>query len=59
MIEQLMQLVTMRQAELQVSLAKGTPITWDAYQRMVGEHQGLQYALDMIDNMLEEEKNLD
>ena len=59
MIEQLMQLVTMRQAELQVCLARGTPITWDAYQRMVGEHQGLQYALDMIDNMLEEEKNLD
>ena len=31
----------------------------EAYQRMVGEHQGLQTAMDMIDSMLEEEKNRD
>ena len=30
---------------------------WEAYQRMVGEYQGLQSTLDMIDNMLEEEEN--
>ena len=59
MIEQLIHRIKVRQAELQVSLAQGMPMTWEAYQRMVGEFQGLQTALDMIDNMLEEEKNLD
>jgi transposase len=48
-----------RQAELQIALAQGMPMTWEAYQRMVGEHQGIQYVLDTIDNMLEEEKNQD
>lgn len=59
MIEQLIHRIKVRQAELQMSLAQGTPMTWEAYQRMVGEHQGLQAAMDMIDTMLEEEKNQD
>ena len=59
MIEQLIHRIKVRQAELQVSLAQGMPMTWEAYQRMVGEFQGLQTALDMIDNMLEEQKNED
>lgn len=59
MIEQLIHRIKVRQAELQVSLAHGTPMTWEAYQRMVGEFQGLQTALDILDSMLEEEKNQD
>jgi hypothetical protein len=59
MIEQLIHRIKVRQAELQVSLAAGIPATWDGYQRMVGEHQGLQMTLTIIENMLEEEKNLD
>lgn len=59
MIEQLIHRVKIRQAELQVSLAQGTPMTWESYQRMVGEHQGLQTTLDIIDAMLEEDKNRD
>jgi len=59
MIEQLIHRVKLRQAELQLSLAKGVPASWDGYQRMVGEYQGLQLTLDMIDNMLDEEKNQD
>jgi len=57
MIEALIHQIKIRQSELQVSLAVGTPMTWEAYQRMVGEYQGLQTTLDMIDNMLEEEEN--
>jgi hypothetical protein len=57
MIEALIHRIKIRQSELQVSLAVGTPMTWEAYQRMVGEYQGLQTTLDMIDNMLEEEEN--
>ena len=59
MIDQLIHRIKVRQAELQVSLAQGTPMTWEAYQRMVGEHQGLQSALDIIDNMLEENRSQD
>lgn len=54
MIEQLIHRIKIRQSELQVALAQGVPANWDGYQRMVGEYQGLQSALDMIDNMLEE-----
>jgi len=59
MIEQLIHRIKVRQAELQVSLAAGIPATWEGYQRMVGEHQGLQLTLTIIENILEEEKNQD
>ena len=59
MLEALIHRVKVRQAELHLSLARGIPVTWEGYQRMVGEYQGLQLTLDMIDNMLEEEKNQD
>lgn len=56
MIDQLIHLIKARQAELQSATASGVPQSWDTYQRMVGNHQGLQDALDMIDHMLEEEE---
>ena len=59
MIEALIHRIKVRQAELQVSLAVGMASTWEAYQRMVGEHQGLQTTLDILDSMLEEERNQD
>jgi hypothetical protein len=59
MIEQLIHRIKVRQAELQVSLAAGMPMNWESYQRMVGTHQGLQEAMDMIEHMLDEEKNQD
>lgn len=59
MIEQLIHRIKVRQAEIQVSLANGMPMNWESYQRMVGEFQGLQSTMDMIDNMLDEEKNQD
>jgi hypothetical protein len=59
MLEQLIHRIKIRQAELQMALAHGVPSTWDGYQRMVGEYQGLQRTLDIIDDMLEEDKNQD
>lgn len=59
MIEALIHRIKIRQSELQVSLAGGNAATWEAYQRMVGEHLGLQKALDILDSMLDEEKNRD
>ena len=59
MIEQLIHRVKIKQAEISLALANGLPINWESYQRLVGQYQGLQGALDMIDSMLEEEKNQD
>jgi hypothetical protein len=55
MIDQLINRIKIRQSELQIALAQGTAATWDSYQRMVGEYQGLQNALDMVDQMLDDE----
>jgi hypothetical protein len=59
MIEALIHRIKIRQNELQLSLAQGVPMNWEAYQRIVGNYQGLQAVLDIIDNMLEEEKEFD
>ena len=59
MIEQLIHRVKLKQAEISIALATGSCMTWEAYQRLVGEYQGLQDVLDMVDTMLEEERNQD
>ena len=59
MIEPLIHRIKLRQAQIQESLARGVPVSWDVYQRMVGEHNGLQEVLNMVDEMLDEEKNRD
>ena len=50
MIDQVIHRIKLRQTELQVALAVGMPVTWEAYQRMVGEHQGLQIGMDFTIN---------
>jgi len=57
MISPLIGKIKNRQAEIGLSLAAGNAATWETYQRMVGEYQGLQYVLDAINGMLEEERN--
>lgn len=57
MIASIIHVIKLRQAEIAKSLAVGTAFNWESYQRMVGEHQGLQFALDSIDKLLDEEKN--
>jgi hypothetical protein len=59
MIEPLIHRIKIKQAEISLALSTGSCMTWEAYQRLVGQYQGLQDALDMVDNMLEEEKNQD
>lgn len=57
MINPLINQIKHRQIEIQQSLAVGSPVNWESYQRMVGEHQGLQYAIDVINGLLDEERN--
>lgn len=55
MTSELIHMIKIRQAEIGVSLASGNASTWEAYQRMVGEHVGLAWVLQMINQKLEEE----
>lgn len=44
-----------RQAVLSQSMSNGNPVDWSAYQRLVGEYQGLEQALMILNNLLKEE----
>lgn len=44
-----------RRLELALSLADGYAINIESYHRMVGTYQGLGEALDILDNILNEE----
>ena len=37
------------------SLVNGNAMTFDAYQRLVGQHQGLVKALDILNDLLKEQ----
>jgi hypothetical protein len=56
MIDALIHVIKLRQAEIGMSLAMGNAVSWEAYQRMVGEAQGIQFAIDAIDRLLEQEE---
>jgi len=49
--------INARKSEIAVSLAAGNATTWEAYQRMVGTYQGLQDSLDILNNLMEEDKD--
>jgi hypothetical protein len=55
MTSELIHMIKLRQAEIGASLAGGNASTWETYQRMVGENAGLAWALQMINQKLEEE----
>jgi len=59
MIEALLHRIRLKQGEISFALATGSAMTWEAYQRLVGEYQGLQDVVDMVNDLLEEEKNMD
>jgi len=48
-------MVKVKQAEIASSLAAGHAADWGSYHRMVGQHAGLQEALDILDNLMKEE----
>ena len=47
--------VKARQYEITASLAAGNCVNFETYQRLVGEHQGLEYALAVLNNLLREQ----
>lgn len=47
--------VKRRQQEIADSLVNGNCVNFETYQRLVGQHQGLQEALQILDNIMKEE----
>ena len=47
--------VRARQHEIAASLAAGNCVNFETDQRLVGEHQGLEYALAVLNNLLREQ----
>jgi len=47
--------VKARQHEIASSLAAGNCVNFESYQRLVGQYQGLEYALDVLNNILREQ----
>ena len=54
-IEDLINQIKTRQAEIAASLAGGTATNWESYQRLVGQNLGLQEALDILNTLLKED----
>jgi hypothetical protein len=44
-----------QQNEIAESLVLGNCVNFESYQRLVGQHYGLEQALDVLNNLLEEE----
>ena len=47
--------VKVRQAEIASSLVAGNAVNFETYQRLVGQYQGLQEALSILENLLKED----
>ena len=45
-----------RQTEISNSLVNGHVVNFEFYQRMVGQHQGLEEALVILNNLLKEDE---
>jgi hypothetical protein len=45
------------QGEIALSLARGNAPAWETYHRMVGQYQGIQDALDLLDKLLKEDED--
>lgn len=54
-VEDLVGAVKARQAQISSSLVNGNAVTFESYQRLVGQYQGLQDALDILNDLLKEE----
>lgn len=47
--------IEVRKSAIAQSLVNGNAVTFEAYQRLVGQHQGLEEALVILNDLLSEE----
>jgi hypothetical protein len=50
--------IKIRQAKISESLTNGVPGNFEVYQRLVGQHQGLDEALNVLNQLLEQCQDL-
>jgi hypothetical protein len=55
MVSGLIQLIKQRQQEISDGMVNGNCVNFDSYQRLVGQHIGLQETLQFINQLLEED----
>jgi hypothetical protein len=48
--------IEVRKATIAKSLVSGSVVDFESYQRLVGRHQGLEEALDILNNLLKEDE---
>ena len=54
-ISDLIAAINLAQQEISDALTQGHVVNFETYQRLVGQHQGLQKSLDILNNLLKEE----
>ena len=47
--------IEVRKTAIAQSLVNGNAVTFEAYQRLVGQHQGLEEALVILNDLLKED----
>jgi hypothetical protein len=55
-ISDLIGAIKAEQLKISNSLVDGFVVNFDTYQRLVGQHQGLVKALDILDNLMKEDE---
>lgn len=54
-VEDLIGAIKSRQTDIAQSLVNGNAVNFETYQRLVGQHQGLEEALVILNNLLKED----
>jgi len=49
-------LIEQRKLEVAQAVVDGHVVNFETYQRLVGQHQGLEESLTILNNLLEEQK---
>ena len=55
-ISDLIGAIKAEQLKISNSLVDGFAVNFETYQRLVGQHQGLAKALDILDNLMKEDE---
>ena len=56
-VEQLIGAIQARQQSISESLVNGNAVNFETYQRLVGQHQGLEEALVILNDLLKEDND--
>jgi len=55
LVEDLVGAIKIRQEKIAQALVNGNAVNFETYQRLVGQHQGLEEALVILNDLLKED----